>query len=216
MKTAVFIQDNEKGSVIVAAIMVLALLTVTTFMAMNTSDTEVHISGNALIHKKTFYAAEAGIEHAMKLLEGPFVVHNASKVKSGERADWNFALDGSNVTAANDPNGDSKGEYDPDYGGAVWVNSATIGGVTYTVSLWNNDDIELGGDFRNDTDGLVWIQSDAVHPRRSRVSIRILLEGDTTGEGITGYTAQAGAGAGKNYNANDLNPMTDFSRQLKL
>ena len=84
------------------------------------------------------------------------------------------------------------------------------------MSLWNNDDTALGGDFQNDTDGLVWIQSDAVHPRRGRVSIRILLEGDTTGEGITGYTAQAGAGAGKNYNANDLNPMTDFSRQLKL
>jgi len=216
MKTAILIQGNEKGSVIVAVIMVMALLTVTTFMAMNTSDTEVQISGNALIYKKTFYAAEAGIEHAMKLLEGPFVNHNAPKVKSGSRADWNFALDGSNVNAANDPNGDTKGEYDPDYGGAVWVNSATIGGVTYTVSLWNNDDTDLGGDFQNDTDGLVWIQSDAVHPRRSRVSIKILLEGDTTGEGITGYTAQAGAGAGKNYNASDLNPMTDFSRQLKL
>jgi Tfp pilus assembly protein PilX len=211
MTTAFLIQKNEKGSVIIAAIMILALLTVTTFMAMNTSDTEVQISGNALIYKKTFYAAEAGIQHAMKLLEGPFVIHNAPKVKTGARADWNFALDGSNVNPANDPNADSIGEYDPDYGGAVWVNKATIGGVTYTVSLWNNQD---AGDFQNDTDGLVWIQSDAVHPRRSRVSIRVLVEGDTTGEGITGYTAQAGAGAGKNYNANDLNPITDFSRQL--
>ena len=213
MKTVFFIQENEKGSVIIAAIMILALLTVTTFMAMNTSDTEVQISGNALIYKKTFYTAETGIEHAMKLLEGPFVIHNAPKVKSGARADWNFALDGSNVNPANDPNSDSFGEYDPDYGGAVWINQATIGGVTYTVSLWNNQDT---GDFQNDTDGLVWIQSDAVHPRRSRVSIRVLVEGDTTGEGITGYTAQAGAGAGKNYNANDLNPITDFNRQLNL
>ncbi len=213
MKTAFLIQGNEKGSVIIAAIMILALLTVTTFMAMNTSDTEVQISGNALIYKKTFYTAEAGIEHAMKLLEGPFVIHNAPKVKTGARADWNFALDGSNVNPANDPNADSIGEYDPDYGGAVWVNKATIGGVTYTVSLWNNQD---AGDFQNDTDGLVWIQTDAVHPRRSRVSIRVLVEGDTTGEGITGYTAQAGAGAGKNYNANDLNPITDFSKQLNL
>jgi hypothetical protein len=216
MKTAFLIQGNEKGSVIIAAIMILALMTVTTFMAMNTSDTEVQISANALIYKKTFYTAEAGIEHAMKLLEGPFVIHNAPKVKTGARADWNFALDGSNVNPANDPNADNMGEYDPDYGGAVWVNSATIGGVTYTVSLWNNDDIALGGDFQNDTDGLVWIQSDAVHPRRSRVSIRVLVEGDTTGEGITGYSAQAGAGAGKNYNANDLNPITDFSKQLNL
>jgi hypothetical protein len=213
MKTAFLIQGNEKGSVIIVAIMILALLTVTTFMAMNTSDTEVQISGNALIYKKTFYAAEAGIEHALKLLEGPFVIHNAPKVKSGARADWNFALDGSNVNPANDPNADSIGEYDPDYGGALWVNQATIGGVNYTVSLWNNQD---AGDFQNDTDGLVWIQSDAVHPRRSRVSIRVLVEGDSTGEGITGYTAQAGAGAGKNYNANDLNPITDFSRQLNL
>ena len=216
MKTAFLIPGNEKGSVIIAAIMILALLTVTTFMAMNTSDTEVQISGNALIYKKTFYTAEAGLEHAMKLLEGPFVNHNAHKVITGARADWNFALDGSRVNSANDPNGDSKGEYDPDYGGAVWINSATIDGVSYTVSLWNNDDSALGGDFQNDADGLVWIQSDAVHPRRSRVSIRVLVEGDTTGEDITGYTAQAGAGAGKNYNANDLNPIRDFSRQLNL
>jgi hypothetical protein len=214
MKTMLLFHRNEKGSVIIAAVMILALLTVIAFMAMNTSDTEVQISGNALIYKKTFYAAEAGIEHAMKLLEGPFVAHNAYKVKAGSTADWNFALDGSNVNPANDPNGDSKGEYDPDYGGAVWINGVKIGGVTYTVSLWNNDDTALGGDFQNDVDGLVWIQSDAVHPRRSKVSIRVLVEGSTTGEGITGYTAQAGAGAGKNYNANDLNPITDFSRQL--
>jgi type II secretory pathway component PulK len=77
MTTALLIQGNEKGSVIIAAIMILALMTVTTFMAMNTSDTEVQISANALIYKKTFYTAEAGIEHAMKLLEGPFVIHNA-------------------------------------------------------------------------------------------------------------------------------------------
>ena len=216
MRTAFFIQENEKGSVIIAAVMILALLTVITFMALNTSNTEVQIAGNALIYEKTFYTAEAGIEHAMKLLEGPYVIHNAPKVKSGARADWNFALDGSIVNPANDPNSDNIGEYDPDYGGAIWINTATIGGVTYTVSLWNNDDTALGGDFQNDADGLVWIQSDAVHPRGGIVSIRVLVEGDTTGEGITGYTAQAGAGAGKNYNANDLNPLSDFSKQISL
>jgi hypothetical protein len=214
MKPVILIPGNEKGSVIIAAVMVLALLTIITFMAMNTSNTELQISSNALIYKKTFYAAEAGLEHVMKLIEGPFVAHNAPKVETGARADWNFALDGSNVNPANDLNADNIGEYDPDYDGAVWINAAAIGGVTYTVSLWNNDDTALGGDFQNDADGLVWIQSDAVHRRGSRVSIRVLVEGDTTGEGITGYTAQAGAGAGKNYNANDLNPITDFSRQL--
>jgi hypothetical protein len=115
------------------------------------------------------------------------------------------------VNPANDPNGDGKGGYDSDYGGAVWIDAATIGGISYTVSVWNNDD---DGDFQTDTDGYIWLQSDANSPRGSRVSVRVLVEGNTTGEGITGYTAQAGAGAGKNYNANDLNPIRDFSRQL--
>jgi hypothetical protein len=205
------IKDSEEGYVIIATILVLAMVTVIASMAINTSTTEVQISTNALLYQKTFYAAEAGLEHALKLLEGFFVANNAMKVKTGATADWNFALDGSNVNPANDPNGDGKGGYDPDYGGAVWIDSAKIGGISYTVSVWNNND---GGDFQTDMDGFIWLQSDATSRRGSRVSIRVLVEGNTTGEGITGYTAQAGAGAGKNYNANDLNPIRDFSRQL--
>jgi Tfp pilus assembly protein PilX len=187
------LKDGEEGYVIITTLLILAMVTAITFMAMNTSNTEVQISTNALLYQKTFYAAEAGLEHALKLLEGSFVAHNAFKVKTGATADWNFALNGSSVNPANDPNGDGKGGYDSD------------------VSVWNNDD---DGDFQTDTDGYIWLQSDANSPRGSRVSVRVLVEGNTTGEGITGYTAQAGAGAGKNYNANDLNPIRDFSRQL--
>jgi hypothetical protein len=164
------LKDGEEGYVIITTLLILAMVTAITFMAMNTSNTEVQISTNALLYQKTFYAAEAGLEHALKLLEGSFVAHNAFKVKTGATADWNFALNGSSVNPANDPNGDGKGGYDSDYGGAVWIDAATIGGISYTVSVWNNDD---DGDFQTDTDGYIWLQSDANSPRGSRVSVRV-------------------------------------------
>ena len=91
------IKDSEEGYVIIATILILAMVTVIASMAINTSTTEVQISTNALLYQKTFYAAEAGLEHSLKLLEGFFVANNATKVKTGATADWNFALVGSNV-----------------------------------------------------------------------------------------------------------------------
>jgi hypothetical protein len=41
-----------------------------------------------------------------------------------------------------------------------------------------------------------------------------MLQGDSTGQVFSDYTAQAGSGAGKKYVGNDLNPIVDFSRQL--
>ena len=72
----------------------------------------------------------------------------------------------------------------------------------------------MGGAFDDDRDGLVWIRSDATGPKGGGASIQVLLQGDSAGQVFSDYTAQAGAGAGKNYTSNDLNPIVDFSRQL--
>lgn len=202
---------NQKGSVMVPALLMLALLTIIVFAAMNTSTTEQQVATNAVLYQRALYGAEAGLEHAIQLLEGPFVTANASRVLNAQPATWNFALNGSQagINAATDTDADGQGDYP---GGAEWIQNATIGGVNYMVTLWNNE--EGGGAFNDDTDGRVWMQADAWDARGTQTSVMILLGGVTTGEAITGYTAQAGAGAGKNYNANDLNPITSFNKQM--
>ena len=56
---------NERGVVLVTALMVMALLTVMGISAMNTSDTELKITGNQWVASQSFYLAEAGIQHAV-------------------------------------------------------------------------------------------------------------------------------------------------------
>ena len=107
MKTMTAIINNEQGSVLVMAIMVLALLTIVAFTATRTSNIEVQISGNELLHQKYFFTAEAGIARAIKQLEQPFVTANAPLVRTGSQATWNFALDG-----IVDTDGDGQGRYE--------------------------------------------------------------------------------------------------------
>lgn len=57
--------NNERGVVLVTALMVMALLTVMGISAMNTSDTELKISGNQRVASQSFYLAEAGIQQAV-------------------------------------------------------------------------------------------------------------------------------------------------------
>jgi len=51
--------ENEKGSVTVLAVVMLALLTLLGIAATTTSSIEVQIAGNDLRHKLAFYSAEA-------------------------------------------------------------------------------------------------------------------------------------------------------------
>jgi hypothetical protein len=207
---------GEQGSALIVTIMVLALLSIVAFSSVRSSTTEMQIAGNELLHQKYFSTAEAGIDHAVKLLEEQFRAANAAAVRLGSKADWNFAFSGydqekNTVDDAVDADGDDLGSY---MEGAIWIENALIDGIGYRVTLWNNDDSALGGAFNDDRDGLVWIRSDATGPKGGGASIQILLQGESGGQVFSDYTAQAGAGAGKNYVGNDLNPIVDFSRQL--
>ncbi len=59
MKKTIAILKNEEGSVIIIAIVILALLTIIGISATNTTTIELQISSNDKSHKITFYAAEA-------------------------------------------------------------------------------------------------------------------------------------------------------------
>ena len=216
MKKAMQVTRGEQGSVLIVTIMILALLSIMAFSSVRSSTTEVQIAGNELQHQKYFFTAEAGIDHAIKLLKENFRAANATAVRLGAKANWNFAFSGydqkqNTSDDAADRDGDDLGSYAE---GAVWIENDRIDGISYRVTLWNNDDSALGGAFNDDRDGLIWIRSDATGPKGGGASIQVLLQGDSAGQVFSDYTAQAGAGAGKEYTGNDLNPIVDFSRQL--
>ena len=193
---------NEGGYVIIAAIMVLALLTLIGISATNISTTEKHISTNSLLYERAFYTAESGLEHVRELLKVQFVQFNSVNLATGASPDCDFALNGAVTGVAATGSNFA--------GGVVWINTV-LNGVTYSVRVWNNAD---GGGATNDTDGLIFARSVAIGPRGARCSIEHLLVGNAAGESITGYSAQQGAGSGKSYVSNDADAITDFSEQL--
>lgn len=207
---------NEAGSILVVTIMVLVLMTIVAFTAVRSSTVEVEISGNQLLHQKYFFAAEAGIDHAVNSLKEEFITANTSPLSNGMAASWNFAFAGGDRVTdtaddAIDTDEDGLGSYSES---AVWIENTALEKITYRVMLWNNDDSEVGGSYRDDQDGLVWVRCDATSPRGGGASIQVLLQGKASGPVIVDYTAQAGAGAGNNFVSNDLDPITEFRRQL--
>ena len=209
---------NEDGSVLVLAIMILVLLTIIGISTSTTSEIDIQIAGTEKLYKNVLYTADAGIEHVRAMLNARLMLDpaNAALIAQGQPPLWNFALDGSQagITAATDGvvDGNEEGDFE---GGAVWVNNAGLGRFNYTVTVWNNDDSAPGGeDFDTDTDSIIWARSVATGPGGSSVTIDVSLLAAATGEAYTGYTAQAGAGAGKSYSSDDLNAMTDFGAQF--
>ena len=217
-----YLPDNENGYVIVAAIMILVLLTILGISAINTSTTEQHLATNTLLYERAFYAAEAGFEHAKGVLKVPYNEQNQSNLALGNPGSWSFALDGrvQGLAAAQDcapldindncAGGDDVGDFE---GGVVLVQS-DLEGISYTVTAWNNDDRASGGTPTSDTDGRMMIRTVALGPRGATCAIESLIEGTTDSGDIDGYKAQAGAGAGKSYSNNDLISISDFSQQM--
>jgi type IV pilus assembly protein PilX len=213
MKTTIDHVRNEKGYVMVATIMVLALVTIIGVAMSKMSTTESQISTNYLLYERAFYTAEAGLELGKEVLKVPFVEKNQQNLADGKTGDWSWALDGSEtgkVEAQDKFPLDESGNPDPDglgdfEGGVVWVDS-TMDGINYKVTIWNNND---GGGPTVDKDGRIWVRSVATGPRGEVCSIETLLSGKTDGVATSGYKAQAGAGAGKNYRTDDLEKIDD-------
>ncbi len=200
---------NEEGAILVISMLVLLLLTLMGKWAITTSTMEMGIAANDKFYKKTFYTAEAGLGHIKEMLQTEFKERNRARIASGQCPDWDFALNGTvaDIDAATDTNFD---------GGAVWVMDQALGDGArlsgdYTVTVWNNP-ADRGG-ITNDTDRLLCVRSVATGPKGTTSRVEALLLGQASGEAITGYFAQAGAGSGKNHNSRDVRGISDFKVQ---
>ena len=194
------LKKNQTGYIIIAALLILALLTIISVSAINMSRTELQISSNELLYEKTFYAAESGLHHLTELLRIQYVAGNSAILASGGTPNWSFALQG-----AIDSDGDSIG----DFAGSVEVINKKLDGIDILVRVWNNDD--LGGGPVTDSDGLIYARSVAEGPRGAMCRIEMLLEGAMNGVAVSNYSAQEGAGPGNNFVSSDADVMTDFT-----
>jgi len=180
--------------------LILALLTIISVSAINMSTTESKIATNELLFEKAFYAAETGLQQVTEDLRNRYLSGNSAILATSGTPNWNFALAG-----AIDNDDDDIGDFE----GSIEVLNRQLDNVNIQVRIWNNDDSASGGAFNNDTDGLIYARSIATGPRGAISRVEMLLDG-TMGGAISEYSAQAGAGAGKNFVSSDADAMTNF------
>jgi hypothetical protein len=201
MPQAISLKKNENGYIIIVALLILALLTIISVSAINMSMTESKIATNELLYEKAFYAAEAGLQHVTEDLRSRYLSGNSAILAASGTPSWNFALLG-----AVDSNEDGIG----DFAESIQVLNPKLDNIDIQVWIWNNDDSASGGTFNNDTDGLIYARSIATGPRGAICRVEMLLDGAMSGVAISGYSAQAGAGPGKNFVSGDAGAMTNF------
>jgi hypothetical protein len=191
---------QEDGYIILSAVLILALLTIICASALKMSTTEMKIATNELLYERAFYTAEAGLQHSTELLRLQYVKRNRAILSAGGTPNLSFALQD-----AFDSDEDGAGDLD----GSVTLLDRKLDAIGLQVRIWNNDD---GGGPTNDTDGLIYVRSEAGGPRGALCRIEMLLEGSISGEAISDYSAQGGAGPGKNFVSSDADMITDFTQ----
>jgi Tfp pilus assembly protein PilX len=180
--------SNQRGFAIFGAVLILALVTIIGVAAISTSTSERRTAANFMLYERVFYSAEAGLEHVKEAFKNTLrTPANVAVMAITGRPDWSFALSGAtNTTFA---------------GGVTWIADQPIDGNSYTITVWDNNDGD--GDPAHDSDGLIFIRSDAVGPQNSSCSIETLVTATATSDPIHGYNAQEGGGSGKNFTSND-------------
>lgn len=189
--------DNEGGFTMIAALLMLMLLTIIGVTAINTSTTETMISSAEAVKSTAFYAAESGAEPAIIMLRKLFVEHNRN-AQSFARAtgggipppSWSFALGGQITSglperllpSAKQPTGTPPPWVKRFDAGVPWIVDANLGnGYIYNVRVWNNADTPDGSSTKpseqNDTDGQIVVGVIATGPRNSRAAVEVVLNG---------------------------------------
>ncbi len=169
MQKMTSIINNQQGSVITMAVIILALLTFIGIASTNTSTTEVQVSTNAVLHNMAFYTADSGIAAGRAAL---------SAIKSADAGSWDLLLrnlevnsqhaqevityQGSPCTTLNEI---------IDAGGG-----RRVGLARFTLTLEDNDDLD--GQKWVDSDDTVILTATLVSPyRNATATIRATVRG---------------------------------------
>jgi len=156
--------NNRQGSVIVIAMIIMVLLTILGITATTTSTTEVQISTNAMLHNIAFYTADSGIA------AGRGVLNN---IKIEDAGNWDNLLFNNNAADEDKVSiqvGGVACTPDPcwtldDIIDQIEPGGRTVGPATYTLTVWDNDDLD--GDDEVDSDDTVFLRSILVAPYRN-------------------------------------------------
>jgi hypothetical protein len=149
---------TEGGSVMVVALLMLALLTVIGIAASNTSTTEMQISANEQQNRIVFYAADAGLNVGRQFL---------TDLKVDNPGNWDRLLAGTGITWQ-DADGNPVNLITLD--GVVdttW--NRNVGGAVYNLQIEDNDDLD--GNPLVDTDNVVVLTSTATF-RNARAQVQ--------------------------------------------
>jgi len=170
MQKITLITNNQQGSVIIMAVIILALLSIIGIAATNTSSTEVKISTNGLLHNMAFYTADSGIAAGRATL---------NNLKMADRGSWDVLL--FNLGAA-----------DADKQIISWNGvdcytlndiidadgGRTVGRATFTLAIEDNDDRD--GNDEVDSDDTVLLTS-TVSYLGSNITIEATVQGGAGG-----------------------------------
>jgi type IV pilus assembly protein PilX len=170
MQKITSITNNQQGSVIIMAVIILAMLSIIGIAATNTSTTEMKITTNGLLHNMAFYTADSGIAAGRAAL---------NNLKMADRGSWDvllFNLDaadedkqiiswnGADCTSLNDI-------IDADGG-------RTVGQATFTLTIEDNVDQDNSPEV--DSDDTVFLTS-TVSYLGSNVTIETIVQGGAGG-----------------------------------
>ncbi len=97
MQKAISILKNEEGTVMVIALLMLALLTIIGISGTNTAVTELQIVGNDARYRQNFYRAEAAVMEAAQMSENAPVDTLRDRTFNTAGYEW---LTGRNVNAS--------------------------------------------------------------------------------------------------------------------
>jgi hypothetical protein len=218
MKLRQCIVKNERGSAIVAALLILAVLTIIGIAAISTSTTERATSTNYLLYERVFFTAEAGLEHAKAALQNQLSAQ-IPLLATGQSPKFTFALTGATGAFPLNPNWAQLRQFPPaitgykiHFGSAI--EDSPLEGYQYTIYIWDNSDESGAQNPTEDLDGTIFMLAQAEGPRNSRCSIFTTLVADADSDPLSGYNAQEGAGPGKGYSSLDKNNVSDFTIQV--
>jgi hypothetical protein len=168
MQKITSITHNQQGSVIIMAVIVLAMLSIIGIAATSTSTTEVQVSTNAMLHNIAFYTADSGIEAGRAAL---------NNLKMADAGSWdlllrNMATDppGTEVITWNGVDCTTLNEVIDADGGR------TVGPAAFSLTIEDNNDLDKNTEV--DSDDTIFLTSTLVAPyRNATATIRTSVQG---------------------------------------